>query len=118
MNIKFTEKYHVNPEKKTTVCILELKNADDCKFITHSMDLLKRMSVAKGIKLPTRQPVPTKFTGTAYCHPDDEFDSTVGRKIARDRAYTTFIRFARNFERQVISDCLFLFTNFKIENLD
>ena len=54
-------KYYVNPEKKTVVCVITIR--DDYFGQTH------------------------RFEGKAKCSPEDVFDENIGRKIAQNRAF-------------------------------
>ena len=74
MNRVFT-KYYVNPDKKTVVCT-----------ITTFDDFQTRLWKYGLLDFDGHEPEKMVFKGVAKCHPDDQFDENLGKKIAEYRA--------------------------------
>lgn len=102
-------KYIVNEEKRTVVAV-----AVGCQ--RDALDeLLKSDYTAKvllAINFGDMNSVPVidkdlimsdKFIGVAHCHPEDEFDFEVGRKIATRKLHKSYNKAKRNIVKNFIN---------------
>lgn len=92
MKIKFEEKYiemTVNG-KKAVKCILTAKNHYDTSFIVDLLRMILKSTDPSytNKKLIDKFDVKREFSAIAVCHPDDEYSLSLGKKIARDKAYS------------------------------
>jgi hypothetical protein len=115
MKFKFSESYSVNEEKGVCVCVLKCKNIFIAKTINEALRFILRESDSKGVKLPPNCYIPTMFKGTAVCYAEDEFDRSTGRKIAREKAYDQFSRWADKYESNIKFLAEEVLKKFKVE---
>jgi hypothetical protein len=74
----------VNEEKRTCVFVIE-----DAEFAAENAALKsigQHLSQHLAVKF-LRRTIPNKFVGKAKCNPTDDFDSKIGIRLARDRAF-------------------------------
>ena len=82
-NLKF--EFFVNKEKKTVACVAtDEDNLANCEIlnILHKYDIEETGILTNwGNK---------EFVGVAKCHPEDEFDEEIGKRIAKLKALMKF----------------------------
>ena len=74
------EKYIVNKEKRTVVCVLS-----DC-----SRDALKAIDKSFKEIFVYDLYINDKYVGVAKCSPEDEWDEKIGKRLAFSRAYAEY----------------------------
>lgn len=74
------EKYIVNKEKRTVVCILSNCSEDVLKAIDKSF---RKIFISDLY-------INDKYVGVAKCSPEDEWDEKIGKRLAFSRAYAEY----------------------------
>lgn len=75
------EKYIVNKEKRTVVCILSNCSRDVSKAIDK---YFREIMILFDVNIND------KYVGVAKCSPEDEWDEKIGKKLAFSRAYAEY----------------------------
>lgn len=119
MKVKVTEVYYVNEEKKEIGCILKLKDPYEQDWIFNNLlNVFKygchgNLSFQKQFGFEPDLKFPTKFEAVAKCHPNDEWNVKIGKKIAREKAYAKLDVRTKDFERKVKLIADYIVNNFK-----
>ena len=100
INIKPSDcKFVVDKEKKKVVCILDETRDMLYEYLDDNHNYLSFLATIADRKKVIR--MPDRFVGIATCSPDDEWDETLGRKIAfykmRNKFYHSLFKRADNF---------------------
>ena len=100
INIKPSDcKFVVDKEKKKVVCILDETRDRLYEYLDDNRNYLSFLATIADRKKVIR--MPDRFVGIATCSPDDEWDETLGRKIAfykmRNKFYHSLFKRADNF---------------------
>ena len=100
INIKPNDcKFVVDKEKKKVVCILDETRDMLYEYLDDNRNYLSFLATIADRKKVIR--MPDRFVGIATCSPDDEWDETLGRKIAfykmRNKFYHSLFKRADNF---------------------
>lgn len=100
INIKPSDcKFVVNKEKGKVICILEETQNMLYDYIDDNNNYLNFLSTIAERKKVIR--MPDRFIGIASCSPDDEWDETLGRRIAfykmRNKFYHSLFKRADAF---------------------
>lgn len=92
----------VNEEKRTVVAIATDCTADAMNELL-KCDSNAHVLLAINVGNDTGRPLisdsillPDTFVGVAHCHPDDEFDIAVGRRIALRKMHKSYNKAKRN----------------------
>jgi len=103
MKFKFREVYGVSEKTGVTKCELQMVDAWKADAIASSLRSILRESNPKYMNdpLPPVLYVPAGFTAYAKCAGGDTFSRTVGRKVARDKAYAKYAKWAKKFTKTV-----------------
>ena len=119
MKVTVTEVYYVNEEKQEIGCILKLKDPYEQDWIFNNLlNVFKygchgNLSFQKQFGFEPDLKFPTKFEAVAKCHPNDEWDVKIGKKIAREKAYAKLDVRTKDFERKVKLIADYIVNNFK-----
>lgn len=95
--LRFQEaEYHVNKEKRTVICVLKADYDNELEYYTPSNFNNKYYKDYSYY---------FKSVGVAKCDPKDEFDITLGKRIAESKAkrnaYKRYINIIRSFEKDL-----------------
>lgn len=103
MTFKFREIYGVSEKTGMTKCELQMNDAWKARAIASFLRNVLRESNPKYMTdpLPPALYVPTSFIAYAKCAEEDTFSRTVGRKVARDKAYAKYAKWAEKFIKTV-----------------
>lgn len=79
-------KYFVNEEKRTVVAYIEGCRDD-------AYDEVSRISETYGVYISSyseASKMPNSFRGISKCHPDDEWNEEIGKKVARRKLFIAY----------------------------
>lgn len=95
-------KYIVNEEKRTVVAVAigcERDALDEILKSDYTAKVLLAINFGDMNNVPIIDKeliLPDKFIGVAHCHPEDEFDFEVGKKIATRKLHKSYNKAKRN----------------------
>ena len=83
-------KYFVNEKKRSVIGVLENTSHDCINYVCKNagVDCIPACLLTPGL-------MPDSFRTEVKCHPDDEFDVEVGKKIAKERILENYWRSRR-----------------------
>ena len=83
-------KYFVNEKKRSVIGVLEDTTYDCINYVCKNagVDCIPANLLTTGL-------MPASFRTEVKCHPDDEFDVEVGKKIAKERILENYWRSRR-----------------------
>lgn len=118
MRLKVREDYFVNEKEGWVRCRLTIKDHMIFQFITDITTDLIRYSNKDWNRKRTghfKIYIPKEINGYARLCDGDVFDSKVGRKIARTKAYDKLDKFRYDFEERIKGNLLTAYNEFTIE---
>ena len=103
MKFRIREVYGSSEKNGKTKCELQMLDRWKAEAIAETIREILRESNPKYIKYPLPQAlyIPKSFVGWAKLAQGDTYDRSTGRKVARDKAYEKYIKWAKKFETYV-----------------
>lgn len=103
MKFKFREVYGVSEKTGTTKCELQMLDCWKAEAICESVRSILRESNPKYMSkpLPKILYVPESFTAYSKCAEGDTFNRSIGRRVAREKAYKKYAKWAEKFTKYV-----------------
>ena len=103
MKFRFREVYGVSEKSGKTKCELQMLDSWKAEAICESVRNILRESNPKYMSepLPKVLYVPDSFTAYSQLAEGDTFDRSVGRRIAREKAYNKYAKWAKKFTKYV-----------------
>ena len=118
MKFNFKEIYGASEKTGITKCEIRMTNHWYATAVAESLRMILRAANPKYINepLPKLVNIPESFVGYAKLAEGDTFDSKVGRKIAREKAYEKFRLWVKEYENYVKYTASEIGRTFTIQN--
>ena len=95
------EEYYVTKDKGTVTCILTVKRSNKYDVIPDSIGCRAEEKGGKAIDYAMVAFNTYRLIGRSKCNPGDKFDETIGRTIAKSRAYIKYDKLVQNFLKPI-----------------
>lgn len=125
MNIKVREVYYVNEAKKEVGCILKIESSHYFTWIFNVLKSIWRdgnpddnISFKDEFNFDSKFKFPAEIRGVAKCHPNDDWDLSEGRRVARKKAYDKLAVWRKKFEIKIQNIAFAIYSDFSTEKLN
>jgi len=108
MKFKFKEVYGISEKNGTVKCELRMTNNMSAQWIVDALRLIQRevCPMYYNKSLPKAVYVPERFVGYAKLADGDTWNTSVGKKIAREKAYAKFKEWKDKYITYIKNTCL------------